>query len=516
MKKYINCICTLAALLIASATFVACSSSDDIPSAPEQPTTKTYTLTIQAGWAEDGTRTIAFNDECTQINTFWTEGDVVKAYYYFEDDEGNFCYGSFDLAVTDVSDYGQSCTLTGKVEGVDFKPEDELYLVLEPKNDTYGGDGTFAYISENQDEAGCTVTVKAVGADNSITIEEDYAKFTPTYCVARFHLFDKSTGEPIKPQTFRINYSTTSTTYNFEGLTNETYAANAYEGDNGDAVLYAALPPTAKNSQTPSISLTAIMDGDAYTCTKPNVRLWDGRFYDIAAKMTYDPTVTPLTMQATTTGTIVVNNQPSGMQYSVNGGMKTTMSAATTTINVNAGDKVQFYGNGTQITCYNGTKIAGGTAEVKVYGNIMSLVDEMGFAWNKMLEYEHAFECLFQLNTNLTDASGLLLPATTLTNSCYKTMFYGCENLTAAPVLPAETLAQACYAEMFQNCYKLNSVTCLATNISATDCTSSWLENAGRDAMETKTFTTPSTTVWPIKSGSGIPEGWTRVDYVAP
>lgn len=259
---------------------------------------------------------------------------------------------------------------------------------------------------------------------------------------------------------------------------------------------------------------------------------------------------TPMTMEALTDGTIVVsydvmNCTGPSMKYSLNGGDKTTISS-TTTINVSAGDKVQFYGNGTSITAYDGSigggdyliTIAGGTASVKVYGNIMSLVDETGYETATTVA-EKAFRHLFQDNSTLTDASGLLLPATTLdvycyasmfydcgtltaapalpattlANSCYSNMFYGCTNLEAAPVLPAETLVTNCYQNMFNNCSKLASVTCMATSgINTNNSTGWWLENAGTQATGTKTFTAVSTATWP-SSDSGIPSGWTRVDY---
>ena len=295
-------------------------------------------------------------------------------------------------------------------------------------------------------------------------------------------------------------------------------------------------------------------------------RYWNGAEF-------YNPTV-PLTMEALTDGTIVVNNPREGMQYSKNGGDKTTMSS-TTTIDVTAGDKVQFYGDGTNIKTYYAnlndyTKIAGGTAEVKVYGNIMSLVDETGYPTNTKLTENSAFCRLFSkgsmdANKNLTDASGLLLPATTLTEGCYAgmfnyctaltaapetlpaktlakycysamfqkcsklttapalpattlaeycyfSMFNSCSSLTAAPALPATTLADYCYQQMFNDCTSLNSVTCLATDISASGCTTGWLFNAGTNVEGTKTFTTPSTTGWTTSSANGIPSGWTRVN----
>lgn len=221
-----------------------------------------------------------------------------------------------------------------------------------------------------------------------------------------------------------------------------------------------------------------------------------------------NPMLVPLTMEALTAGTIVVDMSGGSltMKYSKNGGDKTTINA-TTTINVAAGDKVQFYGDGTNNTSYNLTRISGGTASVKVYGNVMSLVDEENFATATTLN-TGAFRGLFDGNVTLTDASELLLPATTLADNCYCDMFYGCIALTTAPALPATTLAEKCYYEMFMecgalttapvlpattlatkcyygmfwNCSALSSVTCLATDISASRCLTNWLKDAGFSA----------------------------------
>ena len=47
------------------------------------------------------------------------------------------------------------------------------------------------------------------------------------------------------------------------------------------------------------------------------------------------------------------------------------------------------------------------------------------------------------------------LPATTLTTSCYETMFRGCAALAWIPKLPATTLKQNCYYQMFYGCSKI-------------------------------------------------------------
>ena len=273
---------------------------------------------------------------------------------------------------------------------------------------------------------------------------------------------------------------------------------------------------------------------------------------------------TPLTIEATTAGKIRVTYPQPNMQFSMDGGDKQTLTQ-TTDIPVEVGHTVEFYGKGTTITCYYDSGQADRRTTItgidgltcRIYGNIMSLVDETGFAAATTLA-ANAFQGLFSGNTSLTDASQLFLPATALASGCYDKMFFGCTALTTAPALPATTLANGCYLQMFkgctslttapalpattldiycydgmfqgctsltatpvlpaatlvQNCYhemfdgctSLNSVICLATNISAAACTTYWLNGvpgAGK-------FATTNSSVWAGKgSENGIPTGWT-------
>ena len=169
---------------------------------------------------------------------------------------------------------------------------------------------------------------------------------------------------------------------------------------------------------------------------------------------------TPLTLEALTAGTIVVSSPQGGLQYSKNGGDKTavTHNAA---IDVAIGDKVSFYGNCTKTYVgglYVGTQFYNGTADVKVYGNIMSLLDATGFATATTLTADETFRYLFQNYSHLIDAGDLQLPATTITQKCYYCMFDNCPNLTTAPKkLPAMELKFDCYDQMFWGCVKLTT-----------------------------------------------------------
>ena len=308
-----------------------------------------------------------------------------------------------------------------------------------------------------------------------------------------------------------------------------------------------------------SVPGTQVLEGVIAGSTLTATYVGDLKVKEVIATKHQEPT--PLTIEALTAGTIVVQGPQSGMKYTLNGGDKTPVTSAA--INVVVGDKVQLYGNGTNITSYEGTRIAGGTADVKVYGNIMSLVNEEHFDTATTLTTDYQFYNLFRNNVLLKDASGLMLPATTLTRACYSSMFNGCTSLTTAPALPATTLAQSCYYGMFNgcaalttapalpattlaqscysgmfdgcaalttapelpaqtlvsscyrymfyNCRNLSSVTCLATSgINQNSSTDNWLKDAGSDVTSTKTFYAASSANWPTNSVNGIPEGWTR------
>ena len=239
------------------------------------------------------------------------------------------------------------------------------------------------------------------------------------------------------------------------------------------------------------VGVSSAYDEDmAYIGTRPAIgAIGSNEYHNADFSMNVNtPLSTPITLEALTTGTIEVDISGGGstppspwaskgfpgggsssisMKYSKNGGEKQTITS-TTTINVNAGDKVQFYGDGTTTTSYKGTKISG-TALVKAYGNIMSLVDETGFATSTTLATEAFYE-LFKDNTYLTDASDLLLPAETLAQSCYESMFDGCTSLTKTPALPATTLAKSCYFSMFYGCTALTVAPALPAGTMANSC----------------------------------------------
>ena len=119
---------------------------------------------------------------------------------------------------------------------------------------------------------------------------------------------------------------------------------------------------------------------------------------------------------------------------------------------------------------------------------------------------QHCYRGMFSGCTSLAGAPAL--PATTLADYCYQGMFIGCTSLENAPALPATTLTQYCYSNMFYLCSSLYNITCLATDISATDCTLGWLYGVASTGIFTKAYEASQWT----RGYNGVPIGWTVQD----
>lgn len=134
-------------------------------------------------------------------------------------------------------------------------------------------------------------------------------------------------------------------------------------------------------------------------------------------------------------------------------------------VGINKGEKLYLRGDNTTYSDYSdednnqsyhcNIEITGDNSNAKLYGNIMSLLYADNFANQTTLFNRCTFRSLFGSSTALTDASNLVLPATTLSEKCYESMFGYCSSLISIPKLPATTLAPWCYSSMFQNCTSL-------------------------------------------------------------
>ena len=139
-------------------------------------------------------------------------------------------------------------------------------------------------------------------------------------------------------------------------------------------------------------------------------------------------------------------------------------------LDLNPGEKI--YLRAEFINGGNNCTIAGMS---KIGGNIMSLIYSDAFTGEERSfpngdGYDGIFAGLFSESNSLIDASELILPATTLTESCYYGMFGGCLLLTTTPILPATILAADCYCSMFQDCTSLVAAPKLPAATLAAEC----------------------------------------------
>ena len=145
-----------------------------------------------------------------------------------------------------------------------------------------------------------------------------------------------------------------------------------------------------------------------------------------------------------------------GLDYSIDGGAWKTMTA-NIAASVSASSYIIFRGECTP-TSSNGIGTFSATGKFNVSGNIMSLLFGDDFTDKVSLAgKDYAFHKLFFNNTKVVDATNLVMPATILSDSCYRRFFSGCSSLNAVShnLLPATTLTNYCYAEFFYNCSSL-------------------------------------------------------------
>ena len=489
-----------AALLIMGTIIMSCSNSDDMPG-DDQPKSHTVTVTTTISLddgattralAEDGKKTFTAGDQIAVIYTN-TSGKTVKA-------------TSAPIAEADIRSSKKLATFTVTLENPQSGTVEYVYPAAMAKDDGTivsidSQDGTLATLQSQFDYARWHGEMTVSGTDVTLP----YILLANPLTCCKFTI-KNSGGTDI---TSSITNLTISDGTNLYVVTRKAAAGP----------IYVVMQPVIGQN----ITLYAASNTNGFTKTTASSQtLYGSKLYEINVEMNscdmgLAMQATPLSLEAKTSGTIKVTRPKSGMQYTKNGSVKTAVLPAE--IPVSAGDVLQFYGARTSITGYGGTTDGASTkiestADYYAYGNIMSLLDEKGFVTNTDFTAStdnYTFAFLFYNNTGNSHLYNhshktFELPATTLREGCYYYMFYGCTNLTKAPVLPAATLVKYCYANMFRGCSSLNYVKCSGNPVSSnTNYTSEWLSGVPSSG----TFVKKSgVTTWWTGSG-GIPSGWT-------
>ena len=227
------------------------------------------------------------------------------------------------------------------------------------------------------------------------------------------------------------------------------------------------------------------------------------------------------------------------VEYCIDNSIWNTLYFGTKIENIMKGTTVSFRLNNPIIDTTYGVGVFSTEGSFDLIGNIMSMLfynEAIGHI--DLTGFEKAFNNMFKNNNSLVDCSKLNLPATTLADSCYGRMFYGCTNLVKAPELPATTLAYACYYQMFEGCTSLtkapnllatelanscyermfygctnlNFIKMLATFFPESYYSSEWVYGVS----PTGTFVKSKDATWDVVGDSGVPTGWTVIDDTFP
>ena len=375
MKKTIMNIRTMAALLIASAAFTACSNEDgavigEQPAATQ--TSQVYTLTLQAANATGAQhRALALDGE--KLVAKWAAGDELTVI-----NVTSMTPLDGTLTASNVSADGKTCTFSGSLTGT-IEVTNQLALHYHATSGTQNG--TLESAAANG-QANAIVTVASVEAGN-ITISESEASFNTTTAMLKLTLKDGSANA--------LNATSLKITVDGVDIFTASPTAATYTA-NGDGVLYFAVPeqfdaaaiiaqeksggsPTPPlietwrtNLNTYDVTFTATVGSNTYTATKTGYKLAAGKYYATEltmAKLTNLSSIsgTEYTVQD---GEVLTGTLASNVKISI---AAPVAPATTTTVTLKDAD---INGSGTLsgdyagITCEgNATIILEGTNTVK-------------------------------------------------------------------------------------------------------------------------------------------------------
>ena len=274
---------SLAALLIASATLAACSSSDDsIVEQPVNPTApKTYTMIVQATKGDAAaTRGLSLNGNT--LNVKWNEGEKVVVMQ--DDDE----LGTL-TATPDPNDPTKA-TLTGELDELDLEEDIEFHLhsascdYSRQSGVLLSKDGENS-IEENFDYALCTVEAESDKIKTSVVKDPDGDEQYDEY-----YLVTIEGGITLESQQAIVKFTLVdkadaTTPMNVTRLeVYDGYYNIFVEPVSPTNALYVAVNSGGVESDYHLKAVTAT--GDVYTYDRSDVTFLCGKYYEVKVQMT--------------------------------------------------------------------------------------------------------------------------------------------------------------------------------------------------------------------------------------
>ncbi len=212
MKSMLKISC-LSAVSIAALASCQKEMTPVVAPAPEQPSAKTYTLTVDATKGDD-TKALSLDGQV--LNVKWADTDQVSV---FAGDWSGDPMGTLTAAASETG----STTLTGAVTGAN--KGDNLNFLFPRAEWNYTGQKGILLSDENSiekkyDYAAATVTVNEV---DGTTITTDAANFTSQQAIVKFRLTDGVSPVAVNSLTIRANSGKLVTNKSYRGLEPKTY-----------------------------------------------------------------------------------------------------------------------------------------------------------------------------------------------------------------------------------------------------------------------------------------------------
>ena len=468
MKKSLYFLALLTTALVSCSIKEEAIDQNENKSAP-----RTWKVSINAGPA-DQTKAISVGGHLGSVlYTNWDDGDeveVVKA-------------GAIVGTLTADQSAGNSAyaKLGGTLTGT-FAVNDEVTLCYHTAALDYTGQvGTIAGVSDEKSYMQATSTVQAINVGaGTIRDDVDYlsmsdAAFSPMQAYLDLVFMADDGVTPLEISSLDI-WTDGGKLVKTKALDGTTVYATA-----GEPLTITPAAPTSKfflalrdeYGDANNYHFKATVGGGTFVYSGSK-NLEYGHYYTGNVNMALTGALSiPLTFEAKMAGTKVsFKGVVSNVEYSIDGGLNWASYTNSEITLANVGDRVMFRGNNNTYEG-NGFNIRG---SCYIYGNIMSLISSGSFDTATTLTVNSCFKEMFKgLHVQIRPDIPLLLPATTLTECCYQSMFYGTD-LTSAPVLPAEELANDCYNGMFDSCKNLSAAPALPAMTLAARCYSYMFE----------------------------------------
>ena len=214
MKSILKISC-LSAVSIAALALVSCQKemTPVVAPAPEQPSAKTYTLTVDATKGDD-VKALSLDGQA--LNVKWAATDQVSV---FPESWATPAMGTLTATASETA----STTLTGSVTGAAIN--DKLNLLFPRAEWSYTGQKGILLSDENSiekkyDYAAAQVTVSEVVGT---TITTNTANFTSQQAIVKFRLTDGVSPVAVNSLTISANSGKLVTNKSYRGLEPKTY-----------------------------------------------------------------------------------------------------------------------------------------------------------------------------------------------------------------------------------------------------------------------------------------------------